>query len=1129
MLPADRYLAELLAAETGIPAEDCLGFLASLEGKARLEPAEAEKPQAGISLLAAVAYTALSIGFSVLASFLKPRQKQNTGPPEVKSTAIDGQNVTTTQRFAPRFGFDSVQSPAGLQSVIPLVYARRRLLDAVVDPPRPQTAYGGIRINMPLLWSQLWTVSGGQLLRSMLLLGEGDMEDLDEFGFALGDNSLGAYDLGDTSASQKSARLTVYASLDGTRIVNSDRIAGRLAANDLGNAVRYGGSDVFRVQGASGRWHPDFCATFRPTSQTRFGLYGACPNNLGVRVNPRMRPTMNFRLTSRENGSRFVADNEDDVQALAEFWRSKYTWSGRSGIITTDNHPTENEIVKYRLDKSTDAKTRIFFNSVNSDAEDVEADITMGDVASTVTGRQQNADDSLIVGELYKCGTTWMVLEDRTPGRFSFVSESENDPIGGGQSVEFTFRVVRTGWLTTTTSKQLKPSATGKKLTPPRVDRSADFGAVDTNFEDFGCGTTKAHIFRCALANVILPRSARVFELGFKSTLGIEVNGLCNFRSCPTLGKVNSDAGDRYSGDSFDSDDTPSTTTYASGTVRSSEDRYSFFRIYVKKEYGEFVAIRCTFGMKGSGSAVLYNYLRIEMSSLDRWEIRIEPISGWELRNGYTESPWIILDAKSERQRTSTQGTEGNEYGAVTLWWNGDELSSLSSRLFRLNSVEPEEDLGYGFTDDNSMVDKWAKASEVFVYEEVQSSAQSEPEHEVCYVNVITENAQTPDYDNLAIVGINIHAAQEWQQFSQLSAYVLGGIKVNRLIEDDFGASNLFPDILRDLLLNRRYGTGFLISSRQVDDASFLAAAQFCLERRYFYDGAITEQTNLRQWASDVAATMLLELIQRDGKFTLEPALVFDGPVPIRGLFNAGNIVPRSFELEVLDANDRAPIQASVKYREERQRSNLTSRGFFAVEKEVLVREADRPSTDPIEKFDLSDYCTSFEHAVDFAAFVIRVRRYVDHTVKFKVLPSGIMAKLAPGDYIKVAMDYIYYDEVANGAVLANGKVTTTRPEFFTDGIWPVIAWDGSDADPYDTTITITGGECATTGILFALRTILKRSRTYKIDQLSIDENAVISIEASHHPDDTAGFSKLRANWPTYKTDRFWTIEGPYN
>jgi hypothetical protein len=57
----------------------------------------------------------------------------------------------------------------------------------------------------------------------------------------------------------------------------------------------------------------------------------------------------------------------------------------------------------------------------------------------------------------------------------------------------------------------------------------------------------------------------------------------------------------------------------------------------------------------------------------------------------------------------------------------------------------------------------------------------------------------------------------------------------------------------------------------------------------------------------------------------------------------------------------------------------------------------------------------------------------------------------------------------------------------------------------------------------------MKRSRTYKIDQLSIDEDAVISIEASHHPTDTEGWSDLRANWTTYKTDDFWTIEGPYN
>jgi hypothetical protein len=1121
MLPADRYLAELLAAETGIPVEDCLGFLESLEGRARLEPSEAEKPQAGISLLAAVAYTALSIGFSVLASFLKPRQQQGGRPPEVQTTAVDGQNITTTQRFAPRFGFDSVQSPAGLQSVIPLVYTKRVTLGGI--------SYGGIRINMPLIWSQIWTVGGGQLLRSMFLLGEAAMEDLDEFGFALGDNSLGAYDLGDTPASRRAARLTIHASLDGDRIDANDRVAGRLAEFDIGNAMRYGASDPFRVQSTSGLWRADFCATFRPTSQTKFGLYGCCPNNLGVRVNPRMRPTMNFRLTSQANGSRFVVDNEDDVQALAEFWRSKYTWSGRSGIISVEQRPEVDKVVKYRLDSSSDTKTSISFSSRNSDASGVDAEITMGDVASTVAGRQQNADDSLILGELYKCGTAWMVLEDRTPGRFAFVSESENDPVGNGQTIEFDFRVVREGNLTKTTTSVIKPAETGRKLIPPQNDRSGDWSNVDTNFEEFGCGTNQAHIFRLAMANVILPRAARVFELGFKSTLGIEVNGLCNFRSCPSLRDVNRDAGDKYGGDSFRSGETPSVTTYTSGTVRSSEDRYSFFRIYVKNEYQEFAAIKCTFGVKGSGSSVLYNYLRLEMGTVDRWEIRIEPISGWELRNGYTESPWIILDAKNERQQTTTQGVEGNVYPPATLSWNGYEIDNLSSNLFRLNSVEPDDDLGYGFTDDNSMLDDWAKVAEVFVYEEVQTSAQSEPEHEVCYVNVITQNNEVPNYDDLAIVGANIQAAQEWQQFSQFSAYVLGGIKVNRLIEGTPGASNLFPDVFRDLLLNRRYGTGFLVSAGQVDNTSFLAAAQFCLARRYFYDGAITEQTNLRKWAADVAGTMLLEMVQRDGKFCLEPAIIFDGPVPIRGLFNAGNIVPKSFTLEILDANDRAPIQASVKYREERQRSNPTSRGFFAVEKEVLVREADRPDTDPTEKFDLSDYCTSLNHAIDFACYVIRVRRLVDHTVKFKVLPSGIMAKLAPGDYIKVAMDYTFYDEIANGAVLANGKVTTTRPDVFGDGTYDVIAWDGTDADPFDTTITITGGTCPTTGILFAQRATLKRARTYKIDQLSIDEDAVISIEASHHPTDENGWSDLRKNWTIYGNNAFWRIEGPYN
>jgi len=1121
MLPADRYLAELLASDTGIPADECLRFLASLESRARLEPSEAEKPQAGAAVLIGLAFTALSIGFSVLSTFLMPRQKTNRSP-TVESTTVDGKSISTTQRFAPRFNFDSVQSPAGLQSVIPLIYARRRLEATSLDPLRPSAAYGGIRVNMPLLWSQLWTIYGGQLLRAVFLIGEGPMSAVDAEGFALGDNSFGSYDTIDTAAGQSGARLTLYADLNGQRIDDGSRLAGRSAANDLGNAKRLGASDVFMVQSVAGRWRPDFCFTFRPTSQTRFGLYGVCPNNLGVRVNPRLRPTVSFTLkpSGRE---RVRVDNKDDVQALAEFWRSKYTWSGRSGIISSNTTLSANDTVTYRLDSSSDAETVIRFDESNADIEEADAEVILGDVAGTVAGRQQNADDNLIIGELYKCGTALLVLENRTPGRFAFTSDAENNPTGNGQSVEFTFRALRGGQVTTITSRQLKPKQTGKTIKPPQVDRDADMGKVSTRFETFGSGTNRAHIFRCALASFMLPVATKVFEIGLKSTLGIEVNGLCNFRDCPKLSSVNKDAGERYNGRSFDGDDSPSVSVYTSGTVRLSEDRYSFFKIYVKKEYGDFQEIGCTFGINGSGSAALYNYLRLEMPTVDRWEVRIEPLSGWEIRHGHALAPYIMLDAKNTEQRTSAQGSG---YGPVVLSWNGVQLDSLDGeRRFRLNSVEPGGNIGYGYSDDDRMTDKWAKVAEVFVYEEIRTSAQSGPEHEIVYVNVISTNTVQPNYSDLAIAGINIHASQEWQQFSQLSAYVLGGIQVARLIEGDVGPSNLFPDILRDLLLNRRYGTGHLISERQIDVQSFTAAAEFCLGRRYFYDGAITEQTNLREWAADVAGTMLLELIHRDGRFHLEPALIFGDPVPIRGLFNAGNIMPDSFELEIIDANQRVPIQVSVKYREERQRTNLTSRGFFAVEKEVLVRERNRPDTDPIEKFDLSDYCTSFEHAVDFACYVIRVRRYVDHTIRFKLLPSGIMARLAPGDYIKVAMDYVYYDEVANGAVLANGQVTSTRPDIFTDGIWPVIAWDGSDADPYDTTITITDGTCPTTGILFALRTTLKRARTYKIDQISIDEDAVITIEASHHPTDTLGFSELQANWTTYQSDAFWTIE----
>lgn len=1122
LLPADRFLIQALR-EAGVDLtdEDYCAFRAEVRNRVVIEPG---KPQAGFDPISAIVMVVIGIGLQIAASFLKPQQRSGGGKSgRVNSQQQSGEDITANQRFAPRVGFDSFQQPATLGTTIPVIYAKRQTLGSQADPPRPAGAYGGVRVNTPLIWSQMLSIGGGQMLRGIFMLGESCVESLDYAGFAVGNNSLGVYEL-QSGATSSSGRLTFYYRPAGGRITSGDYVRGRAAASDIGNAVNSGGQDVFAVRSTDYEYKQDFCYVSKPSTSTQFGLYSLIPNRLAVRINPRVRPTRTFQ-TKPDGDEKIEVDCEDDPQALAELWKSKYAWSARSGI-TGPGTPgsltavSVGDTFTYRLTRLTDAETEIKFNSTNTDnaAGDADGSQKCGDVASIVSGRQRAADDALSIGELYKAGSALAVLVARqaASGAEIFVSDSDNAPTGGGQSMTYTFQVVRAGTIgIVPTDSLIQIDRTGKVLFPPR-----GAGMTGDPGPRFRTATGFPQIFKCAIANVIAPRETRVIEIGLRSAVGITVNGFCNFRDCPTITEINDRAGNRYNSQSFSRDQSFNLAVFQSGSVTTAELRYSFFNVYYRNESDEYVRLNCSFGVRSMTSQAVYNYLRLEMPTAKRWEFKIEPVSGWEVRTESASIPLLVIDSKSSTVLSRSFA------GGITARWNG-VVVERSQAVFSLGSLDPKQDIGLSWTEDSTMTDSWGRVAEAFVYQEIQSTAISSPEHEIVYINCITENPTVPLYENISILGLNIRAATEWQQFGQLSAYVTGGRRVLKFLGGGgFGASSLFPDILRDLMLNTTFGAGGILSVDQVDSESFIAAAQWCQDRRYFYDGAITDRTNLRQWAADVAASMLLDLIQRNGKFCLEPAVVFDGPVPIKAMFTAGNIVEGTFQLEFLEEDEREPIQASVKWREERARESYTGAGFFPVEREVLVREASRPDTDSIESFDLSDYCTNLEHAIDFACYVIRMRRIPTHSIKFATTPDGLIAGIAAGDYIKVAIDYAYYDEFANGIVLPDGRLISTTPDSLPAGTYPVVAWAGGQDEPFDTTLTVdSDGLAQPTAIAFVRKIATSNVRTYKIETLSINQNGEIEIEAVHHPTDSSGYSEITKNWTTYETDSNWIIQ----
>ena len=1109
----------------------------------------------------------IGIALSFLASLLAPKPKV----PEQRQldvNQVQGQNLVNGARYTPKSGFDSVQNVVELGSVVPLVYANRQRIDGV--------SYGGVRVNTNLIWSQLLSIGGGQLLRAVFLVGEAEITDLDAEQFALGNNLINGYDL-----TSDFGRLTIYSSPDGGRLQSADRIAGALAANDIGNAQNSGGGDVFQVRGVGNSYTTDFCFTSTPSNQTTFGLYGFIGSNFPFRINPIFRPGV--IAETRSDGELNCAS---DRQQLAERNKQNYVFPGRAGVEgASDSYVSVGvgDSITVRIYSSSDVERK--FNS----GDDGEATCT--DVGQGVSSRQRSNDEQLNIGDIYRIGSALGICIDRSND--AFVSDADNDPVGGGVSTFATFQVLRAGSYHQWTAATLQ-----------------DDGGFNA--------TQRSHVLQSAEAIFSTERQGRVVEVGIRSNSQINISGLCNFGDARGYRRIDFDACDKDDGKDVEDADL---TNFTSGQFSTFETRYSFFRISYRVAGSDdaYTDVNQLFGIRSTTGVAVYNYIRFEFPTVSRWEIRMTPVSGWEVRNNVATGDLLVLDphindsiksassggltlrytgepvARSEdtfsiKSLTSKedkvtgtsiqqaglgynngtydvimratsgpgrgveaeitvtgQGTIPNpDYdptdpespptipdpagGSVTgfnMTYGGSQFSVGDvlridnpqdvpgliasggvTQQFLVNvTATAKRDLGTGFDDGEFYVDAWARLAESFIYNEVTATT-DQPEHQVVYINTITANPSVPNYDNMAIVGMNIRSSKEIRSLDQFSVYVNRGIN----------ATSNFPEVLFDLMTNDRYGTGQVLSPAQIDQDSFTAATAFTSGRRYFFDGAISERINIRSWGAEVASNFLLDLMVRNGRFALEPVANFDGSEQVTQLFTSGNVLEDSFSLSFADDQDRIPPRISVIWREERETSGTINRGLFPVSREVTVRENGTPEDAPLEKIDLSDYCTSQRHAIDRAKWECLSRRLFTHTVTFKTVPTE--AAIDIGSVFKMGMETVSYDQPQNGAIAADGTVTSW-PEL-DDGTYDVLLWDGKTSVIQEASIVVSNGKSSPFNSVFCLRTAVSQTQTYKTQSLSFDEDGNIDVVGTFFPTVANGQAAIVALFP----DANFVIEG---
>jgi hypothetical protein len=256
-------------------------------------------------------------------------------------------------------------------------------------------------------------------------------------------------------------------------------------------------------------------------------------------------------------------------------------------------------------------------------------------------------------------------------------------------------------------------------------------------------------------------------------------------------------------------------------------------------------------------------------------------------------------------------------------------------------------------------------------------------------------------YDGLSTMAFSVTIPAGFDQWNrQVHAFIRGGMHVSRLLGGT-GPSNNAADLLLYLLRNCSK-----VPDAMIDTAdSFPAAATFTNANGFWFNGVVSQSTNLLDWVGDTLPYFLLRQTRIGGKEALVPLLptnangtINTGPVDWAFTFTSEHVIPGSFEIIYTPLADRKPFCALALWR---QQDDLG----IPVMRTAEVRYAGTAIDGPFEQHDLSKFCASENHAVKATAYKVSRRRHITHRARLGVKPDAFNPTLAAGDLVRVKLE----------------------------------------------------------------------------------------------------------------------------
>ena len=379
------------------------------------------------------------------------------------------------------------------------------------------------------------------------------------------------------------------------------------------------------------------------------------------------------------------------------------------------------------------------------------------------------------------------------------------------------------------------------------------------------------------------------------------------------------------------------------------------------------------------------------------------------------------------------------------------------------------------------------------------SSHLNGPEHQLAFVNEIVRQSVGSQYEKLSLQGLKLLNSKEWSSFSDVSGWFKQGLAVTKptgLV----GPTNLLPEIAYALLTDERLGAGSLIGKSAVDAAAMANAARWCEANGFYWDGVISNSINLREFIFEQAGFCLLDFCIKGGQFALQPSfpqgsdggLNKEAKVEISGLFTDGNM--KDLEVTFLSPEEQQGFVAVAIYRQE-------SVNGFPENRTVNVRLNGTTDVLPVEKFDLTQFCTSRDHALLFCKIALKIRELQDHGIKFQTTPQAAMG-LEPGQYVKMVSQATHTDRWRNGSVDQYGNINSAQDMANFSG--NVAYWKRNTEEIKEGLMNVNHDGVVVSpefwNSVFSVLENNEESRVYKIESLSYDDDGLVEVAASHSP-----------------------------